>query len=169
MWLKTALGGDDGPLARRLLPQQVAEHLQLSPDDFAGGVEGLVGGSLAGGIKTGTAPAHQFEQRSPTPGLFKSWNDHKQGSGLPLGECTGHQGPAGASCSAHQEAVIPAGALEQFAGESCSPQLGHQGTQGHWKYGSAIHDLRNRLDRTASYATWLATAANVVVVAQPFG
>ena len=132
MGLETTLGRNNGVGCRACrLTEEVAEHLQLAPDDFAGGIKGFIGRPFAGGVKTGAFPAHQLQQGGPASCFFKGGDHHQQRALIPSGHGTGHQCATGTSGAAHQQAVFSVGALKQFSGEGSLLELGHQGTQGH--------------------------------------
>ena len=148
--LKAAFRGHDRLRRRIFTTDQLTQNLELSPDDFAGGVKGFVGGSLTGGIQAGAAPPHQFQQSCPATGFFKGGHHHQQRSLVPLCKGTGEKCTADPTGAAQEQTLITLAALEQFASEGCITQLGHQGTQGHGADRSAIADLRNRVRPTAS-------------------
>ena len=83
--LQTSFGGHHRFVGAIGIAKQVAEHLQLSPDDFAGGIERFVGRTFTRWIQAHTVPTHQVEQGRPTSRLLQCRHDDQQGASISSG------------------------------------------------------------------------------------
>ncbi len=142
MGLQGPLGGHDrsGPGTARAI-DQLTEHLQLAPGDLAGGIEGFVGGALAGGVELSRGPAHQLQQGGPAARLLQGGHDHHQGPAAATGQGTGDQGTGCPAGPAEPQPLGPPAALQHLPGEGHLLELAHQGGEGHRRAGG--HGLRS--------------------------
>ena len=167
MRLQAAFRCHDRAAGLARISDQIADHLELSPDDFAGGIEGFIRGSLAGWIEMGCSPSHQLQQCGPATRLLQRWYNHQQRPLIALGHCTGDQGPTPTTGAAHQQTITTPASLEKFTGECCRLQLTHQRTEGHGWLRAATDDLRNMVRQGATDERCRATAVPPVAAVRP--
>ena len=167
MRLQAAFRGHDRPVGLARLSDQIAEHLKLSPHDFAGGIKGFVRGALAGRIEMGCAPPHQLQQCCPATRLLQRWHHHQQRPLVALSHGTRHQCSTATAGAAHQQTITTQASLQKFPGERCRLQLTHQRTEGHGWLWAATDDLRNMVRRGATDERCRATAVPPAVAVRP--